>query len=213
MDPPVARGLLAALAECWPATAALERVVIHERDPRRIVVTVWTSTPGEVIGRSGSTASEMKERLRAAVPDQAVELRVLAGTGPVETEDRPRDEALETDSFGLDLVPDLVGMTVPEARDKARSSGFSLATGDPDGVPISFYMAHRQFGHWVVIGQSPLPDVLAPLHSQIVVAIEERGGGGEAGDREPRAPRPPGGIVHFEHPINVEDLEYVEGVE
>lgn len=213
MDSPAARGILTALAECWPATAALERVVIHETEPWRIVVTVWTSTPGEVIGRRGSTAAEMRERLRAAVPDEDVELRVLAGAGPAETGDRPLDEAFESGSPGRDLVPDLVGMPVPEARDKARSSGFSLATGGPDAVPISFYLAHRRFEHWVVIGQNPLPGVLAPLRSQIVVAIEEHGGGGESGDREPRVPRPPGGIVHVEHPVDVEDLELAEGLE
>lgn len=213
VDSPVARAVLAALAEGWPAGADLERVAIQGRDPRRIVVTVWTSTPGEVIGRGGSTASEIKARLQAVSPDKTVEFRVLADAEPEEPDDHPLEEALETGSLARDLVPDLVGMTVREAHGKARSSGFSLTMGDPEGVPITFYMAHGQYGHWVVIGQSPLPGVLAPLHSQIVVALEERGGGGESGDREPRVPRPPGGIVHFEHPIDVEELDDVEEVE
>ena len=213
VDSPVARGILAALAECWPAKADLERVAIQDRDPRWIVVTVWSSTPGEVIGRGGSTASEIKERLRAVIPDKTVVFRVLAGAEPEEPEDHPREEALETGSLGRDLVPELVGMAVPEAHDKARSCGFSLTTGDPDDAPISFYMANRRDRHWVVIGQSPLPGVLAPLRSQIVVALEERGGGGESGDREPRVPRPPGGIVRFEDPIDMEELDYAEEVE
>jgi predicted RNA-binding protein YlqC (UPF0109 family) len=214
VESPVARGILTALGECWPEKADLGKVAIQVRDPRRIVVTVWTSTPGEVIGRGGSTASDIKERLRAVIPDKTVEFRVLAGAELEESEDHPRGEAFETGSFGRDLVPDLVGMAAPEAHGKARSSGFSLTTGDPDDVPISFYMANRPYRHWVVIGQNPLPGVLAPLHSQIVVALEERGGGGESGDREPRVPLPPGGIVHFEHPIDVgEERDCVDEVE
>lgn len=212
VDSLVARGLLAALAECWPAGANLERVVIQDRDARWIVITVWTSTPGEVIGRRGNTASEIKERLRAVSPEKTVELRVLARDEPEESDDNPRDGALWTGQRGRDLVPDVVGMTVPEAYDKARSCGFSLTTSDPDDVPITFYI-NRQFRHWVVIGQEPLPGVLAPLGAQIVVALEERGGGGESGDREPRVPRPPGGIVQFEHRIDVEELGFVEEVE
>jgi len=92
-------------------------------------------------------------------------------------------------------------------------SGFSLTARDPDGVPISFYLANRQYRHCVVIGQDPLPGVVAPLHSQIAVALEERGGGGRSDDREPRVPHPPGGVVHFEHSIDVEPLDYVEEVE
>lgn len=210
VDSAVARGILAVLAECWPAKADLVRVEIHDKDARRIVVTVSTSTPGEVIGRRGSTASEIKERLGAVTPDKTVEFRVLAGAESEEPEEPLGEEGLETVSLGRDLVPDLVGMTVPEAHDKARSSGFSLATGDSDETPISFSMANRQYEHWVVIGQNPLPGVVAPLHSQIAVALEERGGGGQAGDREPRVPRPPGGVVHVEHPIDVEALDYAE---
>jgi hypothetical protein len=213
VESPLARGILAVLAECWPAKADLEGVAIQDKDTQRTVVTVWTSTPGEVIGRGGSTASEIKERLRAVIPDKTVEFRVLAGVEPEEPEEPLREEARETGSLGRDLVPDLVGMTVPEAHHKARSSGFSLATGGPDNVPISFYMANRRYARWVVIGQNPLPGVVAPLHSQIAVALEERGGGGQSGDREPRVPRPPGGIVHFEHPIDVEALDYLEEVE
>jgi len=210
VDSAVARGILAVLAERWPASADLERVEIDDKDARRIVVTVWTSTPGAVIGHRGNTASEIKERLRAVIPDKTVEFRVLAGAEPEEPEEPLREGARETGSLGRDLVPDLVGMTVPEAHDKARSSGFSLATGDSDETRISFSMANRQYEHWVVIGQNPLPGIVAPLHSQIVVALEERGRGGQAGDREPPVPRPPGGVVHVEHPIDVEALDYAK---
>lgn len=213
MDPPVARRVLAALAECWPETAVLERAVIQGSDPRRIVVIVWTSTPGEVIGRRGSTASTMKERLREAARGGEVELRVLAGSGPVDPGDHAREEASEAAMPARGLVPDLVGMTVPAAHGKARSSGFSLATGGPDGVPISPDMAHRQYEGWVVVGQDPLPGGLAPLGSRILVSIEERGGGGEPGDREPRLPRPPGGIVHDVRSRHTRDRAHAEAVE
>jgi hypothetical protein len=196
VDSQVARAILRALSECWPEGAELQRAVIQERDPRRIVVTVWTSTPGPVVGQRGAIASDLKEQLGNAAPGKSVEFRVNTGARPVETEGALLEgQTLERSIPGRDLVPDLIGMTVGEAHAKARSSGFSIATGDPDGVPITFYMAHRQYAHWVVVAQSPLPGLLAPLHSEIVVAVEERGGGGEAGDREPRMPRPPGDLA------------------
>jgi predicted RNA-binding protein YlqC (UPF0109 family) len=210
----VARAILRELAQCWPEHADLEKVVIHENEIR-IAVAVWTSTPGRVIGRRGSTASEIKERLCAVLPGKVVEFTVCTE----EPSEGPIDPHSETDSVGAmpqgvgampqgvgamphGVVPDLVGMTVRDAHTEARSSGFHLTTGDPDGAPITFYMAH---GHWVVSGQSPFPGVFAPLHSQIVVDVEERGGGGESGDREPRVPGPPGGVVELERSIDIEE--------
>lgn len=202
VDSTVARAILRELAQCWPEQADLEKVVIEEREPRRIAVTVWSSTPGRVIGKGGRTASEIKERLRAVLPGKAVEFAVRMEESPEEPVD-PLSETGVALAIPQDVVPDLVGRKVRDAHAKARSSGFQLTTGDPDGVPITFYMAH---GHWVVCGQSPVPGVLAPLHSQIVVDVEERGGGGgESGDREPRVPGPPGGIVELEHSIDIED--------
>lgn len=198
------------LAERWPDGADLESVAIQEEGPERIVVTVWTTRPGELIGRQGSGASALREALRTAVPDRSVELRVRAMASAFGVAPEP---PLGATAPARDLVPDLVGMTVGEAHAKAASSGFSLRTADPDGVPITFSMARHQYGHWVVMGQSPLPWVPAPLHSIISVAIEERGGGGESGDREPRVPGPPGGIVQLERLIELEELEYVEDID
>lgn len=199
------------LAECLPDGADVESVAIQEDDPLRIVVVVWTTRPGELIGRHGSAAGELRERLRSAVPDRSVELRVRAMAA---TFDVPPGPPLEAIVPARDLVPDVVGMTVGEAHAKAASSGFALRTADPDGVPITFSMAQHRYGHWLVVGQSPLPGVLAPLRSAIAVTIEERGGGGgESGDREPRVPGPPGGIVHFERLIDLADLEYVSDID
>lgn len=214
MDSPAARAILSALAECWPEHADLVRVVIDDSESRGVVVTVLTSTPGVVIGRGGGVAAAMRERLRAAVAQLTVELKVVEGAQPPDRESPLREEAgLDAGSPGRAFVPDLVGLTVSEAHATARSCGFSITTGDPDDVPITFYLAHGELGHWVVVGQSPLPTAFAPLHSDITVTIEGRGGGGESGDREPRVPRPPRGIIRFEHDLDTQDLEYAMGVE
>jgi uncharacterized protein YciI len=209
VDETVTRALLRALAEHWPEGAGLERIVVHERRPRRVVVTLWTSSPGAVVGRRGSAASALRDRLREAAPGHGVELRIelhasavgevpLAGVAAVDA------TTADSGSQAHDLVPDLVGLAVGDARAKAHSSGFSIATGDPDGAPISFYVSH---GHWVVTAQVPLPGVLAPLHSPIVVEIEERGGGGESGDREPLVPQPPGGRAREEERAPIEGAQ------
>lgn len=82
VDSPVARAVLGALAEGWPADADFARVVIETRGPDWLVVTVWTSTPGPVIGRRGATASAIRDRLRAAVPGRSLELVVRDAGGP-----------------------------------------------------------------------------------------------------------------------------------
>lgn len=169
---------------------------------------MWTSAPGEVVGGRGAGAAQMRDRLRAALPDASLELQVHAGSEPFETAERFQlsdDVVLGQGAPGHDLVPDLVGMSLQDAHTTARFSGFALSTSDPDGVPIGYYLAHGELGHWTVVGQSPLPGVLAPLHSSIVVAIDERGGG-EAGDREPRIPHPPKGVVGLERAIEYEDF-------
>lgn len=195
MDALVARAVLEVLAGGLPADADVERVAVHEIVAGRIVVTVSTSTPGPVVGRRGGVAVELRDRLRAAAPGCEVELRVHEGVRVDEPGRRLAGTATaDTGPRGHDLVPDLVGMTVEDARDKARSSGFSLATGDPDSTPISFYASR---GGWRIVSQAPAAGALAPLHSAIVVEVEE-GGGGESGDREPRVPHPPGGLAHAE---------------
>lgn len=182
------------------------------------MLSVWTSSPGTVVGPRGSTAAALQEKLRAAAGEDNVDLRVcpadhaLGDTGDVVDVGLLEEAAVQAVPPARDLVPDLVGMWLGEAYAKAGSAGFSLATGAPDGGPISFSMATRDFAFWVVVEQRPPAGVLAPLHSRIEVSIEERGGG-ESGDREPRVPRPPGGALHFEHPIDPADLEFVEGIE
>lgn len=220
LDADIARAVLRALAESWPEHAAVEQLEVAHLDPRRVVVTVWTSSPGPVIGPGGRDASEWKERLCAALADRDVELRVFPGPRPAQVpqpwgedplaEGMPGDpeEGMPGDPgpYARDLVPGLVGLTVPDAFTKARSSGFFLATADDDGKPITYDAAHGEYERWLVMGQSPMPGVLAPLHSQIVVAIEERGGGGQSGDREPRVPGPPGGHIHLARVVAVEHV-------
>lgn len=85
VDSAVARAILRTLAQDWPEQANLEGVRMEERG-RWIIVTVRTSTPGPVVGQRGSTASEIKERLRAAVPDKTVVFRVHPDSPGVPTE-------------------------------------------------------------------------------------------------------------------------------
>lgn len=133
-----------ALAGAWPDEGSLHQVVIEGRDPRSIAVTASTSTPGQVIGHGGGTASAIRDRLRRAVDGTSVELHVLEKAAPVEREASMDEEdplggeaILDASSPARDLVPDLLGMALVDAVAKGQSSGSSLATGGPDGAPIS----------------------------------------------------------------------------
>lgn len=201
--PPPPLAVLQALAECWPEGADVEKVVIDGTDPGWVVVTVWASEPGRLVGPKASIAADLRDRLGAAVPGRALEFRVLEGSGPIGEGDRPSERSV-IGPARLVVVPNVVGMAVREARRAARLGGFELATADPDGTPISVYAQHIR---WTVVAQRPASGVPAPVHSTIVVDVEERGGGGESGDREPRVPGPPGGLVQFEHAVAAWDLE------
>lgn len=239
LDDRIARSLFQALAESWPEDADVQRVAIAQGKPGHVVVTMWTALPAAIIGHRGEMAAEIRDRLRTAVPQVSVELRVEPAVPPKEAgglrvqdlrgeeddvgqvsladlglraphpwashppsarwaPDAQVPDAQVTDAQARDLVPELVGMTVSEALAKARASGFALTTADPDGAPITARSARADYERWIVVGQSPVSGVLVALHSHIVVAIEGRGRGGQSGDREPRVPRPPGGLAHLE---------------
>lgn len=195
---------------CWPQRAALAQLVVEDAGGR-ITVTVQTPDPGLLLGPHGETARAIRDELRAAVGGRPVELRVLPDEGlvaPLHLPGEPETDALAPPP-GPGIVPDLLARSVRDALRTARLAGFRVATGDPDGAPISLYA--RQ-GAWMVAGQHPAPGALASLGSTIVIDIEERGGG-ESGDREPRRPTPPEGILELERTLTLEDLDEVTGMD
>lgn len=215
LDAQVARAVLQVLAESWPEDADVERIAIAQGKPGHVIVTAWIAGSAPVIGPRDAAATELRDRLGEAVPQVSVELRIepvlpseepgglrvqdLLGEADIVRQAPFRGPTLEEpDARVRDLVPGLVGMRVADAHSKAKASGFALVTADPDGAPITARSVRGEYERWLVVAQSPDSGVLAPLHSQIVVDIEDRGGGGESGDREPRVPRPPGGVAHLE---------------
>ncbi|MEU9333314.1 PASTA domain-containing protein [Streptomyces sp. NPDC048290] len=89
-------------------------------------------------------------------------------------------------------VPKLVGLMAVDARDTAETHGVLLAAPDrPD------------FHHTVVdyvVRQYPPPGVEVPRGAVVTVWFDlgEGEGGGGAGVREPRVPRPPSGGMQRE---------------
>ena len=95
------------------------------------------------------------------------------------------------------LVPDLVGMTVPEARRKGHEAGLVVVSADPDGPPLG---GLTWPGTWIVTAQHPAPGARLSQWDNLVIEFEERRGGEGAGDREPRIPLPDPGALAAELP-------------
>jgi hypothetical protein len=97
---------------------------------------------------------------------------------------------------GRVIVPDLVGALLT----LERFDGFRLASGhelqlvssDPDGPPVGVMI---QEGGWLVLAQRPAAGTIVERGSTVWVTAMRGGGGGEAGDREPRDPSPPAGAL------------------
>lgn len=86
-------------------------------------------------------------------------------------------------------VPDLIGLTVDQARLAGLEAGVVVASADLDGPPIGTVA----LGRTVVVTQEPVPGIEVPPGDLVLVTWIDLGGGGpDAGDREPRVP-PPGG--------------------
>ena len=90
-------------------------------------------------------------------------------------------------------VPQLVGLVVRDAREAGRQAGVVVVSADLDGPPLG---GLTWPGVWIVTGQRPAPGSRVPRWANVVIEFEELRGGGHAGDREPRLPRPdPGALV------------------
>ena len=101
-------------------------------------------------------------------------------------------------------VPNVVGLTVGQARRVAWDAGVVVAAEDPDGPPLG---ALTWPGVWVVIAQQPAPGSVMRRRGSVVV--EFRACGDEAGDREPRRPLPPLDVLSAERdlPQDTDELE------
>ena len=95
------------------------------------------------------------------------------------------------DSEGQVAVPDVVGLTMPQARRIATEAGLVLATRDPDGPPLIALTWRRSC---LVIAQHPLPGSVMHRKGSLQVDFHEWPAGDiESGDREPRRPLPRAG--------------------
>lgn len=83
------------------------------------------------------------------------------------------------------VVPDLVGLTMDEARRVATEAGVVPASADPDGPPLAELTWP---GRFVVTRQDPGPGAVLLRWDSVVVDVCRDEGG--AGDREPRRPNP-----------------------
>ena len=97
----------------------------------------------------------------------------------------------------LVVVPKFVGLPVLEARSLASSAHLVLTSGTPDGPPLGAALTWP--GRSVVTAQRPGAGASVPSGSWVVIDfINLGGGGGESGDREPRAPTPSAGALAVE---------------
>lgn len=106
-----------------------------------------------------------------------------------------------TGDVGQVVVPDLVGLVVPEARRKGHEAGLVVVSADPDGAPLG---GLTWPGIWIVTAQHPAPGARLSRWDNLVIEFEERRGGEGAGDREPRIPLPDLGTLAAELPPPVE---------
>lgn len=83
-------------------------------------------------------------------------------------------------------VPDLVGMEVESAWMHGHDVGVAVSSADPDGPPVH---GRGRTGVWFVVAQHPPAGTEVLRWAAVVVDVEESGGG-DAGDRKPRVPRP-----------------------
>ncbi|MEU3766405.1 PASTA domain-containing protein [Amycolatopsis keratiniphila] len=85
-------------------------------------------------------------------------------------------------------VPELVGLSVPDARMVAHQLGIVVASKDLDGPSLG---ALTWPGTWVVVAQEPACGAVVARGGYVRIEfrrLPDEGGG--AGDREPRDPLP-----------------------
>jgi hypothetical protein len=71
---------------------------------------------------------------------------------------------------GQVVVPDLVGLGVPEARRKGHEAGLVVVSADPDGTPLG---GLTWPGIWIVTAQHPAPGARLSRWDNLVIEFEE----------------------------------------
>jgi hypothetical protein len=84
-------------------------------------------------------------------------------------------------------VPDVVGITIWDARRVASEAGVALAQPDPDGPPLG---ALTWPGVWLITEQQPLPGSRVYRWDSVRVRFRSVDDDGMAGAREPLRPLP-----------------------
>jgi hypothetical protein len=82
------------------------------------------------------------------------------------------------------VVPNVIGQSWDDARQVLREKGLVGVGSDPDGPPL----AALGWPGGVVTDQSPESGARVPAGSSVTLWVER--GGGSAGVREPRRPKP-----------------------
>jgi PASTA domain len=85
---------------------------------------------------------------------------------------------------GRNVVPSVIGLSWDDAREVLRDHGLVAVGPDPDGPPL----AALGWPDGVVTDQSPESGARVPVGTPVTLWLER--GGGSAGVREPRRPKP-----------------------
>jgi hypothetical protein len=149
----------------------------------------------EIATQLGITRQSAWERWRDL--DEEVAASALTGTPPIE---EPRDVVGDVAAQLVDelvppvaaaqrrrgkvVVPNVVGMSWDDARQALMRAGLAAVGTDPDGPPL----AALGWPNVVVVDQVPESGAQVPAGSPVKLWLER--GGGSAGVREPRRPRP-----------------------
>ena len=87
---------------------------------------------------------------------------------------------------GKIVVPNVVGLTFAEARDVLLDAKLAGVMADEDGTPLSSH----GWSAAIVVDQVPEAGAKVPALTRVQLWVEQSGGGGSAGVREPRRPSP-----------------------
>jgi len=94
------------------------------------------------------------------------------------------------------IVPDLLGLNVLDARALCDARGLIATSSDSDGPTL---LARTWNAKWVVIAQSPDPDVRVERGSFVRLEVRNENGGSLAFVESPIAPLGPGRQLITEH--------------
>ena len=123
-----------------------------------------------------------------------------------EDEPLPEPERAAQRRRGGVVVPNVVGMTFAEARDVLFQGNLLPLNADPDAMGTTW-------GNGIVVDQIPEAGAKVPRGTQVRLWLEQQGGGGSAGVREPRrpSPTPKSGYEWYDEPIERNEQEEAVG--